>query len=283
MSTAGRRRLTALLGLAGCAGALVGGTPAAAQSVDSLAVPAADAPVVRMRDLGLAAGIAATTAALAPFDVALTRRLRGPDVQQSAAWRRGALVFDAYGAPGAMAAGPTLVLAGSLLRNPTASDIGLHVTESYATAALATFLVKGIAGRARPYTVAADQAYDFRLGRGYPHREPYSSFPSGHATGSFAFAAAVTTEASYRWPRQARLVGALAFGGAILDGVSRVYRDMHWPSDVAAGALVGTMSGIVVTRYQHAHPGNRLDAIGRRVTFAPAPQGGMRVGLTSQF
>lgn len=274
----------ALARLAACGAALaVGALPVAAQDADSSLAGRPHVPIVKSRDLKIAAGIAGGVAVIAPFDVALTRRLRAPSVQRSPTWRRGAVVFDAYGAPGAMAAGPTLVLAGSLFRNSAATDIGMHVSESYATAALATYLVKGIAGRARPYAVESDRAYDFRLGRGYPHREPYSSFPSGHATGSFAFAAAVTTEASYRWPRHATLVGAVAFGGAFLDGVSRVYRDCHWPSDVAAGAFIGTMSGILVTRYQHSRPDNRLDALGRRVTLAPAPQGGMRIGLTSEF
>ena len=127
------------------------------------------------------------------------------------------------------------------------------------------YTLKGFAGRARPYTVSSESAYDFRFGRGFPHDEPYSSFPSGHSTGSFAFASSITVEAARRWPAHKVLVGALAYSGAFLDGVSRVYRDTHWPSDVAAGALVGTITGLVVTRHQHAHPDNRLDAFARRV------------------
>jgi membrane-associated phospholipid phosphatase len=167
--------------------------------------------------------------------------------------------------------GPLLAVAGSVSRNATLSDIGIHVSESYAAAAAAVYIVKGIAGRARPYWVSSLSAYDFELGRGFPHREPYSSFPSGHATGSFAFAASISVEAARRWPEHKVLIGGLAYGGAFLDGVSRVYRDTHWPSDVAAGALIGTVSGILVTRHQHAHPDNRLDAFARRVLFAPAP------------
>ena len=236
-----------------------------------------------VRSLRLAAGLAATAVAIAPFDVAITRRLRAPDLQRSTAWRNGATLFDWYGAPGARAVGPLLAVAGSVTRNSTLSDIGIHVSESYATAAVAVFIVKGIAGRARPYTVSSESAYDFELGRGFPHREPYSSFPSGHATGSFAFAASITVEAARRWPDHRVLIGGLAYGGAFLDGVSRVYRDTHWPSDVAAGALIGTVSGILVTRRQHAHPENRLDALARRVLFAPAPDGRLLVGASRAF
>jgi len=262
-------------------------TQAGAQERDSTArvEPSASTSTTRdgVRALPLAVGLAATAAAIAPFDVAITRRLRSPALQRSTAWRNGATVFDWYGAPGARAVGPLLAVAGSVARNPTISDIGIHVSESYATAAAAVFIVKGIAGRARPYRVNSESAYDFELGRGFPHREPYSSFPSGHATGSFAFASSITVEAARRWPARAALVGALAYGGAFLDGVSRVYRDTHWPSDVAAGALLGTMSGLLVTRHQHAHPDNRLDALARRVLFAPAADGRLLVGVAQSF
>jgi membrane-associated phospholipid phosphatase len=236
-----------------------------------------------VRTAYVAAGLGATALAIAPFDVAITRRLRSPGLQQSTVWRNGAIVFDWYGAPGARAVGPLLAVAGSVSRNSTLSDIGIHVSESYAASAVAVFLVKGIAGRARPYNVSSESAYDFELGRGFPHREPFSSFPSGHSTGSFAFASSITVEAARRWPRHAKLVGALAYGGAFLDGVSRVSRDMHWPSDVSAGALLGTVSGILVTRHQHAHPDNRLDALARRVLFAPDADGRLLVGVGRTF
>ena len=233
--------------------------------------------------LRVAAGLGAAALAIAPFDVAITRRLRSPDLQASRAWHNGAVVFDWYGAPGARAVGPLLAVAGSVARNSTLSDIGIHVSESYAASAVAVFIVKGFAGRARPYQVSSESAYDFDLGRGFPHREPFSSFPSGHATGSFAFAASITVEAARRWPEHATLVGALAYGGAFLDGVSRVYRDTHWPSDVAAGALLGTVSGLLVTRHQHAHPDNRVDALARRLLFAPAADGRLVVGVAQAF
>ena len=258
---------------------------ASAQQPDStIAVEArAATPTSGVSTLRVAAGLAVTAIAIAPFDVAITRRLRASDLQRSNAWKNGAMVFDWYGAPGARAVGPLLAVAGSVARNSTMSDIGIHVSESYAAAAVAVYIVKGIAGRARPYTVSSESAYDFELGRGFPHREPYSSFPSGHATGSFAFAASVTVEAARRWPAHKVLIGGLAYGGAFLDGVSRVYRDTHWPSDVAAGALIGTVSGILVTRHQHAHPDNRLDAFARRVLFAPAADGRLLVGVARTF
>jgi len=63
------------------------------------------------------------------------------------------------------------------------------------------------------------------------------SFPSAHSTASFACATAMTRIDS---------TAAVLFALAALIAIGRPYLGMHYPSDVLAGALLGTAVGLVV-------------------------------------
>jgi membrane-associated phospholipid phosphatase len=63
------------------------------------------------------------------------------------------------------------------------------------------------------------------------------SFPSAHATSSFAVATAMT---------RVDELGALAFLLAFALSLGRPYLGMHYPSDVLAGAALGVALGLVV-------------------------------------
>lgn len=63
------------------------------------------------------------------------------------------------------------------------------------------------------------------------------SFPSGHSCSSFAAATTIFMK-DKRW-------GAAAFLLAGLIAFSRVFLFVHWPSDVAAGAVLGVLCAIV--------------------------------------
>jgi undecaprenyl-diphosphatase len=63
------------------------------------------------------------------------------------------------------------------------------------------------------------------------------SFPSAHATASFAAATAMS-----RFAPEYKLA---LFGAAAIMAVTRPYLGMHYPSDIAAGAVLGTALGAV--------------------------------------
>jgi undecaprenyl-diphosphatase len=66
------------------------------------------------------------------------------------------------------------------------------------------------------------------------------SFPSGHAALYFAIATIV-----YAHNKKA---GIFFFAGAVLIGMGRVLADIHWPSDIVAGAIVWIISGLLVVQ-----------------------------------
>jgi undecaprenyl-diphosphatase len=76
---------------------------------------------------------------------------------------------------------------------------------------------------------------------------PDASYPSGHTAASVAVygAIALLLSAHLRRRRSRVAVWAVALGLAALVAFARVYRGMHHPLDVAAGALVGAGALVV--------------------------------------
>lgn len=70
-------------------------------------------------------------------------------------------------------------------------------------------------------------------------RDP-NSFPSGHTCAAFAAGLSWARALPWRWGRLAAVVLA------VLMGLSRLYVGVHYPSDVLAGALIGSLCAWVV-------------------------------------
>ncbi len=101
-------------------------------------------------------------------------------------------------------------------------DTGLLVGASFVASSGVTWLLKRVIGRPRPLTP-----------------EDKHSMPSGHATNAFAVATVLSDRyPSWRIPLYG-LAATVAFG--------RVYLGRHYPSDVLAGAAIGTGMARLVT------------------------------------
>lgn len=228
------------------------------------------------RDAVLASGFVGLTIAMLPADRALAHRLQDSTVQENRLFKRASVGIQYVADPGAIVIGTSLYAIGRVGKWRGLADLGLHGTEAVALSGTVTALIKDVAGRARPYVSADTSPGDFAFGRGL-RGGGYQSFPSGHTTVAFAAAAVVTSEAQ-RWnQRSVWFVGPAMYGGATLVGLSRMYNNAHWASDIVLGAAIGTFSGIKVVRYSHGHSNNWIDRALLGLTVSP--QSGQRVGV----
>jgi undecaprenyl-diphosphatase len=121
-----------------------------------------------------------------------------------------------------------------------------------AVAGLASLVLKGLFGRARPrfFDMVGPFHFDnFVLNAGY------TSFPSGHSITAFGTTMALSYFLPrWRWP---------LLGLALLVGISRVIVGAHYPSDVLAGAAIGIGTAIFLRRA----------FLSRGLVFRRTPQG----------
>lgn len=135
------------------------------------------------------------------------------------------------------AVGAVLLLGGLLARRPALCGTGLSILSRVALADIMKRLVKHNVKRTRPGELLDNGRYEREAGGGDERSE--QSFPSGHVACTLAAAAAV----GRHHPRLAP--AAMAFTGLV--GAARIAKGEHWPSDVAAGLVLGVISHFVVT------------------------------------
>ncbi len=99
-------------------------------------------------------------------------------------------------------------------------------------------IIKRMIGRARPFTTGHPDPFVFHP---FIWQNDYAGLPSGHATTAFAILIAFSTI----WPRARSYL--LIY--ALLIAISRVVLTAHYPTDVAAGALVGIVGALSVRRW----------------------------------
>lgn len=140
------------------------------------------------------------------------------------------------------------------------------VTEAVLANITLTTVVKRLVARRRPAFYYERSGYaEFDLDSG----EQFVSFPSGDTSIAFSAASAATTVAFLRGYPEAPYV--LAVGGVLASGVAalRVAADVHWPTDVVAGAALGTLVGIGMPLLLHPRVDETDGAASTSATLTP--------------
>ena len=198
--------------------------------------------------LWILAVTAVLVAALIPFDPMLSERAQGLPGAIVAFNERitdfGTFSWMIYGS------GFVVILA-YILRRVSGSDtlggkartggrLSLYFFLTIGATSALVHLFKLIVGRARPELFTEYGAYSLTP---FAYDDLYSSFPSGHSAAVGAFFGAFSMLAPRLRP--------LFLLGALTIGVSRVIVGAHYPSDVAAGLLLGLWTA-VATAYVFA-------------------------------
>lgn len=228
---------------------LLAATPVVAQTSPD---PAAS-PILRTSDGAILGATLAASVLLVRYDAKIIAWKGLPIFQHSERVHQTLHVFAIIGGPGSFAIDAALYGAGRVGKNKLMATDGEAALEAGAAAAIVTWAVKGIAGRARP-RLDSLRADNFALGRGFREGDDYQSFPSGHSAGAFAFATALTARLSQRGSSGASWAGPTLVSLASLTALSRLYEHQHWLSDCLSGAAIGAVSGLVAVRWHERHP-----------------------------
>jgi undecaprenyl-diphosphatase len=124
-----------------------------------------------------------------------------------------------------------MIFAGYLKKKANLRKTGIYGLLAIIAAGIVVQIIKHIIGRPRPTMVDGgikDLGPSLAIG--------LDSFPSGHTASSFALAAVLSAV----YPKGRYVFYSLAG----IAGLSRIYLDSHFASDVFAGAIIGTAIGL---------------------------------------
>ena len=205
------------------------------------------------------------------FDRTIASALQSLPFQQDHTLHSISAAFNWWGGPGVIWFAAILWLGGRALKHAPVSTLGLRgAFEAIAVASAISGIVKGFAGRARPFVSPDDPGHRDFL-HGWTDAR-YFSMPSGHTTATIAFAAAISV-ASGGWApskRIAMIVGA--FAAASLKSRS------HDSTATSIGSAMSSPvqcfgpapTGLLLTRWHERHPRTAFD---RALLGATAQQG----------
>lgn len=123
----------------------------------------------------------------------------------------------------------SLIVAGTFAKSDRLVRAGARMIIAHEAATLAKDLVKTNIDRTRPRSATTRK--EKKPKKGNHTAKEKTSFPSGHTAGSIAASRALARE----FPEY----GAVAMGAAAVIAASQVVRCAHYPTDVAAGVVIG--------------------------------------------
>jgi membrane-associated phospholipid phosphatase len=120
------------------------------------------------------------------------------------------------------------------------TDFAIQGAKAFVLARAITYIPKYLLHRERPYE---QETPDKNVWHGFSFNTSNTSFPSGHSASAFALATVAAKEfKDYKW------VAPVAYSLATVSSFSRVYRNQHWMSDIAAGCAIGLLTGYAINK-----------------------------------
>ena len=153
-------------------------------------------------------------------------------LDKPAAFLSDAAVYAVIGVP------VGLYIYGLAAKNTTFSYAGASTFLSVGASALITEGLKELIQRPRPYCSLDSCRYPDTFQKGY-------SFPSGHATAIWALA----TGLMLHFPKW-YIIGPSIIGAGIVS-LSRPYLAVHYPTDILAGAIIGSLTSYLCWKMEN--------------------------------
>lgn len=230
------------------------------------------------RDLAWSAAALAGTGVISVFDKRIAHWTQTSSVQGSSS--RDRLVSDLTKINETTLTGAAILSygIGRLTHSRTMADVSLHTAEATILTSLISQAIRGPLGRERP-SISPDDQYKFQFGKGFTQFNN-RSFPSLHSATGFAAATAVSAEIHERDPSASWWVTPVAYTVAMVPGLTRMYLNQHWASDVFSGAFIGALIGNRVVHYAHTHRRTKLDRALLGSTLATGAHGDVMIGAS---
>jgi len=180
-------------------------------------------------------------------DRAIAAALQSAALQQNQLLHAIGAAFNWWGGPGVIYFAALLWLGGRALDLKRISLLGFRGAEAISASSAISAIVKGFAGRTRPF-VTPGEPWHWYFSGGWTNAH-YGSMPSGHTTATVAFATAICLfTAHWRQPERAAVILS-SISAALLVAFARMYTNQHWFSDVVAGAAIGAATGLLLSRW----------------------------------